>query len=50
MQNFCAKNYKAAPSAFVQNFGTKNALWYKKRLHKMLVKLTTEHNRKICLS
>jgi hypothetical protein len=30
MQNFCAKNYKAASSAFVQNFGAKNALWYKK--------------------
>jgi len=37
---FGAKNYKAARSAFVQNFGTKNALSYEKCVRKMLMKLT----------
>jgi hypothetical protein len=41
VQNFGAKNYKAVQSTFVQNFGTKNTLSYKKRPHKMLMKLNT---------
>jgi len=40
VQNVGAKNYKAAQSVFVRNFGTKNALLYVKRVCKMLMKLT----------
>ncbi len=38
---FSAKNYKAVWSTFVQNFGAKNALLYKKCARKKLMKLTT---------
>ncbi len=41
IQNFGAKNYKAALSAYVQNFGAKNTLLYKSHARKMLMKLTT---------
>jgi len=41
VQNFGTKDYKAAGRAFVQNFGTKNELSYKKRVRKMLMKLTS---------
>jgi hypothetical protein len=40
IRNFGTKNYKAAQSAFVQNFGAINVLSYKKRARKMLMKLT----------
>ncbi len=40
VQNFGAKNYKAAQSALVQNFGAKTALSYEKRAHEMLMKFT----------
>jgi len=39
-QNVCAKNYKAAQSTSVQNFGAKNELSYEKRACKTLMKLT----------
>jgi hypothetical protein len=44
MEDFGAKNYKAAQSAFVQNFGAKNVLLYEKRRHKKLIKLTPDES------
>jgi hypothetical protein len=41
---FGGKNFKAAQSAFVQNFGAKNTLSYEKRVGKMLMKSTTGVN------
>jgi len=35
VQNFVAKNYKAARRTVVQNFGAKNTLSYEKRTRKM---------------
>jgi len=46
VQNFGAKNYKAAQSAFVQTFGAKNALLNKNRTRKMLMKLTPERQKR----
>jgi len=37
---FWCKNFQTQNTAFVQNFGAKNALSYKKCTHKMLMKLT----------
>jgi hypothetical protein len=43
---FWRQKFQTQNTAFVQNFGTKNALSYKKREHKMLMKLTPGENRK----
>jgi hypothetical protein len=37
---FWRQKFQTQNTAFVQNFGAKNALWYKKRARKTLMKLT----------
>jgi len=46
VQNFGAKNNKAARSTFVQNFGPKNVVSHEKHVHKMLMKLTPNREKK----
>jgi hypothetical protein len=42
-RNFCTKFWRQKYTAFVQNFGAKNALLYEKRARKTLMKLTPNH-------